>query len=89
MRPITFKQIDFSFNSHCRPTGNPAFIIRIIRSRQIVTINHFIQIGQNIWVLTEDMADLTGGRIIVDPNGRSAADKLEAIIEEKRRALNI
>ena len=40
-------------------------------------------------VLTEDMADLTGGRIIVDPNGRSAADKLEAIIEEKRRALNI
>ncbi len=40
-------------------------------------------------VLTEDMADLTGGRIIVDPNGRSTADKLEAIIEEKRRALNI
>ena len=48
LRPITFKQIDFSFNRHCRPTGNPAFIIRIIRSRQIVTVNHFIQIGQNI-----------------------------------------
>ena len=48
LRPITFKQIDFSFNRHCRPTGNPTFIIRIIRSRQIVTINHFIQIGQNI-----------------------------------------
>ena len=48
LRPITFKQIDLSFNRHCRPTGNPTFIIRIIRSRQIVTVNHFIQISQYI-----------------------------------------
>lgn len=40
-------------------------------------------------VLTEDMADLTGGRVIVDPSGVSAANTLAAIIEEKRRALHI
>ena len=40
-------------------------------------------------VLTEDMADLTGGRVIVDGDGKSAANTLEAIIEEKRKALNI
>ena len=40
-------------------------------------------------VLTEDMVELTGGRVIIDPNGKSAANTLEAIIEEKRRALNI
>ncbi len=40
-------------------------------------------------VLTEDMADLTGGKVIIDPNGKSAANQLEAIIEEKRKALNI
>lgn len=40
-------------------------------------------------ILTEDMVGLTGGRIIVDGSGKSAADTLEAIIEEKRKALNI
>ena len=40
-------------------------------------------------VLTEDMVDLTGGRVIVDGDGKSAANTLEAIIEEKRKALNI
>lgn len=40
-------------------------------------------------VLTQDMISLTGGRVIVDPDGRSAANTLEAIIEEKRRALHI
>ncbi len=40
-------------------------------------------------VLTEDMAGLTGGRVIVDGDGKSAANTLEAIIEEKRKALNI
>ena len=40
-------------------------------------------------VLTEDMVGLTGGRVIVDPSGVSAANTLAAIIEEKRRALNI
>ena len=40
-------------------------------------------------VLTEDMVSLTGGRVIVDGDGVSAANTLEAIIEEKRRALNI
>ena len=40
-------------------------------------------------VLTEDMTGLTGGRVIIDPDGKSAADKLEAIIREKRTALKI
>ena len=40
-------------------------------------------------ILTEDMVSLTGGRVIIDPDGKSAADKLEAIIQEKRKALNI
>ena len=40
-------------------------------------------------VLTEDMLELTGGRVIIDPDGASAANTLEAIIEEKRKALNI
>lgn len=40
-------------------------------------------------VLTEDMVALTGGRVIVDDSGKSAACTLEAIIEEKRKALNI
>ena len=39
-------------------------------------------------VLTEDMVGLTGGRVIVDGDGKSAANTLEAIIEEKRKALN-
>ena len=39
--------------------------------------------------LTEDRAGLTGGRVIVDGDGKSAANTLEAIIEEKRKALNI
>lgn len=40
-------------------------------------------------ILTEDMVGLTGGRVIVDGSGKSAADTLEAIIEEKRAALHI
>lgn len=40
-------------------------------------------------VLTEDMKSLTGGHVIIDNNGKTAADTLEKIIEEKRRALNI
>ncbi len=40
-------------------------------------------------VLTEDMVGLTGGRIIVDGDGKRAAGTLEAIIEEKRKALHI
>ncbi len=40
-------------------------------------------------VLTEDMKNITGGQVIVDADAVSAADKLEAIIEEKRRGLNI
>lgn len=40
-------------------------------------------------VLTEDMKTLTGGQVIIDADGKSAADKLEKIIEEKRIALNI
>lgn len=40
-------------------------------------------------VLTEDMVSLTGGRVIIDDNAASAADKLENIIEEKRAGLKI
>ncbi len=40
-------------------------------------------------MLTEDMVGLTGGKVIVDLDGKSAANQLEAIIEEKRKALNI
>ncbi len=40
-------------------------------------------------VLTEDMKNITGGQVIVDADAVSAADKLEAIIEEKRKGLNI
>ena len=40
-------------------------------------------------VLTEDMKNITGGKVIVDADAVSAADKLEAIIEEKRKGLQI
>lgn len=40
-------------------------------------------------VLTEDMKNITGGQVIVDADAVSAADKLEAIIEEKRKGLQI
>ena len=40
-------------------------------------------------VLTEDMQELTGGRVIVNGNARESADILEAIIDEKRKNLNI
>ncbi len=40
-------------------------------------------------VVTEDMKEITGGQVIVDADAKSAADKLEAIILEKRSALNI
>jgi len=40
-------------------------------------------------VLTEDMVELTGGQVIIDPDGKSAANTLEAMIEKKRKALNI
>ena len=40
-------------------------------------------------VLTEDMKSLTGGCLVVDPDAKSAAEKLEAIILEKRAGLKI
>lgn len=40
-------------------------------------------------VLTEDMKSITGGQVIIDADAVSAADKLEAIIEEKRKGLQI
>jgi carbon-monoxide dehydrogenase catalytic subunit len=39
--------------------------------------------------LTEDMVNLTGGQVIIDNDAKSTADKLEAIIMEKRKGLNI
>ncbi len=40
-------------------------------------------------VLTEDLKGITGGQVIIDPNGASAAETLEKIIMEKRSGLNI
>ena len=40
-------------------------------------------------VLTEDMKQLTGGQVIINPDAKETADILEKIIEEKRAALNI
>ncbi len=40
-------------------------------------------------VLTEDMKQLTGGQIIINPDAKESADILENIIMEKRSALNI
>lgn len=40
-------------------------------------------------VLTEDMKQLTGGQVIINPDAKETADILEKIIMEKRSALNI
>lgn len=40
-------------------------------------------------VLTEQMKGLTGGQVVIEPDAKIAADKLEAIILEKRAALGI
>ncbi len=40
-------------------------------------------------VLTEDMRQLTGGQVIINPDAKESADILEKIIMEKRSALNI
>lgn len=40
-------------------------------------------------VLTEDLKDITGGQVIVELDPVKAADKLERIIEEKRKGLQI
>lgn len=40
-------------------------------------------------VLTEQMKSLTGGQVVIEPDAVKAADKLEAIITDKRAGLNI
>ncbi|MDR1204715.1 MAG: anaerobic carbon-monoxide dehydrogenase catalytic subunit [Peptococcaceae bacterium] len=40
-------------------------------------------------VLTEDMKQLTGGQVIINPDAKSSAEQLEAIILEKRAALGL
>lgn len=40
-------------------------------------------------VLTEDMKELTGGQVIINPDAKESADILEQIILEKRSALQI
>ena len=40
-------------------------------------------------VLTEDMKEITGGQVIVELDPVKAADKIEAVIMEKRKGLNI
>ena len=40
-------------------------------------------------VLTNQLPDLTGGKLIVDTDVSSSADALEQVILEKRKALGI
>ena len=40
-------------------------------------------------LLTEDMKNLTGGQVLINPDAKASADILEKIIEEKRAGLNI
>lgn len=40
-------------------------------------------------LLTEDMKNLTGGQVIINPDAKESADILDKIIEEKRAGLNI
>ena len=42
-----------------------------------------------VQVFTQDMLNLTGGQLIIDDNAKSAAETLDAIIEKKRKELNI
>lgn len=39
--------------------------------------------------MTEDMKELTGGQVIINPDAKESADILEKIILEKRDALHI
>ncbi len=45
--------------------------------------------GVAVKVLTEDMKQLTGGQVIINPDAKESADILEGIIMEKRQGLNI
>ena len=45
--------------------------------------------GTAVKVLTEDMKELTGGQVIINPDAKESADILEQIILEKRAALQI
>ena len=40
-------------------------------------------------LLTEDMENLTGGQVIINPDAKESADILDKIIEERRAGLNI
>mgnify|MGYP003257950788 FL=1 len=40
-------------------------------------------------LLTEDMKNLTGGQVIINPDAKESADILDKIIEERRAELNI
>lgn len=40
-------------------------------------------------ILTEKLSDITGGMLIIDGDVKSSADKLEAIVNERRRQLGI
>ena len=45
--------------------------------------------GAAVKILTEDMKELTGGQVIINPDAKESADILEKIILEKRDALHI
>ncbi|AGK98040.1 anaerobic carbon-monoxide dehydrogenase catalytic subunit [Clostridium pasteurianum] len=55
-----------------------------------VAISPFIDGSATVTkVLKEDLVNITGGRLIVQEDVIKAADELEAIIEERRKSLNI
>ena len=45
--------------------------------------------GAAVKILTEDMKELTGGQVIINPDAKESADILGKIILEKRDALHI
>lgn len=45
--------------------------------------------GTAVKILTEDMKELTGGQVIINPDAKQSAEILEQIILEKRAALQI
>ena len=55
----------------------------------IYTKNFVTGGGTAVKILTEDMKELTGGQVIINPDAKQSAEILEQIILEKRAALQI
>lgn len=55
-----------------------------------VAVSPFIDGSETVTnVLEHDLVNITGGKLIVEEDVVKAADQLEAIIEERRKGLNI